>query len=226
VKPCGTTLSCPLRFAGQDWQIDARGALYWPREAMLIVSDLHFEKSGFLAQSGAPIPRYDTRETLALLTGLIDHYAPRELLCLGDSFHDARAYARFHVEDRQALSSLIARVPHWHWVLGNHDACSSHMPEGEVHDTFLRHNILFAHEPELVPGPQIVGHFHPKLRLNVGGQRVSGPCFVHSETRLIMPALGRYTGGLDVRDAAIAGVVGSAAQHYLLYRKRIWKIAA
>ena len=53
--------------------------------------------------------------------------------------------------------------------------------------------------------------FHPKLRLHVKGRQVSRRCWVKSATKLIMPAFGSLTGGLDAHHPEIMGSVGGDA---------------
>jgi metallophosphoesterase superfamily enzyme len=59
--------------------------------------------------------------------------------------------------------------------------------------------------------PEISGHFHPKLRVSLRGRRVSRRCFVASPTKIIMPAFGSLTGGLDAHHPQIMGQVGAKA---------------
>ena len=59
--------------------------------------------------------------------------------------------------------------------------------------------------------PELSGHFHPKLRLQVQGRSVSRRCFVISETKMILPAFGSLTGGLDAAHPEIMRSVGGAA---------------
>ena len=61
-----------LRFAGTVWVLDGKGALYCPANDTLLVADLHFEKGSYLSQYASPVPRYDSRATLAALSALID----------------------------------------------------------------------------------------------------------------------------------------------------------
>src|SRR6187431_1815340 len=79
---------------------DCAGALYWPDQGLLVVADLHFEKGSSFARRGQLLPPYDTTETLARLTRVIAHYAPRVVIALGDSFHDGDGPARLSVPDR------------------------------------------------------------------------------------------------------------------------------
>jgi metallophosphoesterase superfamily enzyme len=55
------------------------------------------------------------------------------------------------------------------------------------------------------------GHYHPKLRLQLKGRRVSRRCFVISRTKMILPAFGSLTGGLDAHHPEILGSVGNEA---------------
>jgi uncharacterized protein len=59
--------------------------------------------------------------------------------------------------------------------------------------------------------PEISGHFHPKLRVHLRGRRVSRRCFVTSASKIIMPAFGSLTGGLDAHHPEILGHVGDTA---------------
>ena len=79
----------PVKFAGQLFLLDARGVLYCPQRDALVVSDLHLEKGSFLSRFANPLPQLDTRSTLLRLQCIIADYSPRQVICLGDSFHDA-----------------------------------------------------------------------------------------------------------------------------------------
>jgi DNA ligase-associated metallophosphoesterase len=212
-----------ITFAGQRLWLDADGAVYWPEQRLLLVSDLHLEKASFLAQTGAPLPRYDTRRTLQLLAELIARYAPDQVVCLGDSFHDRRAYHRLAAEDEAELSRLVASVAQWHWILGNHDPALDDALSGNRHTALVIEGIHFLHQPVEGDMPQIVGHFHPKITVKLAQQRVSGKSFVRDARLLILPSLGSFTGGLDVRDDAIRSLVADP-HYYLLYRGRVWKL--
>jgi metallophosphoesterase superfamily enzyme len=62
------------------------------------------------------------------------------------------------------------------------------------------------------PRPELSGHFHPRLRIALRGRHVSRRCFVASGTKLILPAFGALTGGLDAGDPAIGRAVGGRAE--------------
>jgi len=61
------------------------------------------------------LPPYDTATTLARLGQLIERYAPRLVISLGDSFHDGDGPARMHDISRAALKAL-QRGRDWLWI--------------------------------------------------------------------------------------------------------------
>jgi uncharacterized protein len=54
---------------------------------------------------------------------------------------------------------------------------------------------------------EIAGHLHPGCGINQRGRRIYGKCFVSDESRLIMPAFGAFTGGLNINSKAFAGLL-------------------
>ncbi|PZU12695.1 MAG: ligase-associated DNA damage response endonuclease PdeM [Sphingobium sp.] len=201
----------PLSFAGRDFLALPEAALYWPAEQALLVADLHFEKASWFARFGQFLPPHDSAATLDLIETLVARTGARQVWSLGDSFHDAEGAARLDTRSRDRLAALTARCE-WVWITGNHDAGVAAMPggrrvvEAEVAGIRLRHQADPAD-----PMPEISGHFHPKLRLSLRGRHVSRRCFVGSATKLILPALGALTGGLDAGHGEIRRAVGPGA---------------
>ncbi len=184
----------------------AEGALWWDHERLLVVSDLHLEKGSAFAKRGQLVPPYDTAETLARLSGLIARLAPRLVVALGDSFHDRDGALRLSPRDRLTLAALQAQRD-WVWIAGNHDPEPPEGIGGTYVDTLSLGPLTFRHEPAPAPAEgEIAGHLHPCARVIGRGRSVRRPCFAGDGYRLIMPAFGAYTGGLNVRDRAFAGL--------------------
>lgn len=212
-------------FAGHALVLDAAGALFWPAESMLVVSDMHLEKSTYFAARGSLIAPYDTHDTLARLAALVDQYQPQTLLLLGDSFHDARAWERLDASLRTALQAITHRVPHCHWVEGNHDRQMLQQVPGARMEYQHRGGIAFNHERDAAEArPQIIGHYHPKITLPLATRKLRGPCFLVTPTLLVMPAFGSYTGGLDLHDPAFFDLLGNTPYTaHLIYRARLYR---
>ena len=206
LRPDCPTDAC-IRIATVAVVADCAGALYWPEQRLLAVADLHLEKGSSFARRGTLLPPYDTTETLARLARLIACYAPRIVVALGDNFHDRHGPARLSATDRASLVAL-QRGRDWVWITGNHDPEPAENIGGQFGGTLAIGALTFRHIPQGTPG-EIAGHLHPVARVSHRGRAVSRRCFAADAQRMVMPAFGAYTGGLNVRDAAFADVFGT-----------------
>ena len=182
------------------------GALHWPDQRLLCVSDLHFGKSERLARrGGALLPPYETRDTLLRLQTDIDATGARVVVCLGDSFDDLAAAEGMDDTDRLWLLRLMAGRE-WVWIEGNHDAGPTDLGGAHLAELTLG-RLVFRHIGG-GQGYEVSGHYHPKVRLAGKAYRA----FLVDETRLILPAYGSFTGGLWAEDAALQALMRPKAR--------------
>ncbi len=201
----------PFSFAGQQFFASPDGALHWPAQNALLVADLHLEKASWFAEGGQMLPPYDSLATLQALEREIERTSASRLYCLGDSFHDRFGCNRLSGSARDLLASLAAHLD-WVWIVGNHDIGFIDHCGGRIEDECELGGIILRHEAvEREPGPEMSGHYHPKFRLSLRGRSVSRRCFVASKTKLILPAYGAFTGGLDAHHPEILRKVGPGA---------------
>ena len=201
----------PFSFAGETFEATASGALFWRAQKALLVADLHLEKASWFARLGQFLPPYDSHATLTALASEVERSGATRLYCLGDSFHDAFGCDRLPENARALLTELTARLD-WTWIVGNHDPGFADHCGGRIEDEVEIAGIILRHEA--VRGetrPEMSGHFHPKLRVHLRGRRVSRRCFVVSANKVIMPAFGSLTGGLDAHHPEIMRSVGTDA---------------
>jgi uncharacterized protein len=205
----------PFSFADHAFAALPEGALFWPARRALLVADLHFEKASWFARHGQMLPPYDSFATLAALEAVVARCDPAEIWCLGDSFHDAGGCDRLPPAVQAGLRAMTA-ARRFVWITGNHDArldsgltdrCGGEvMPETRIGDLILRHE---ADPDERLP--ELSGHWHPKLRVAVRGRLVARRCFVASRTKLVLPAFGALTGGLDAAHPELMRTLGGQA---------------
>ena len=218
---------CIASIVGIDAILDPTGALYWPAQDTLVVSDLHLETGSSYARTGQMLPPYDTAETLARLTQAIARYTPARVISLGDSFHDRGGPERLSATDRAALDKLT-NAAEFVWVTGNHDGDCVRTFLGTVCEEFALDGVLFRHIPSegAVKGREVAGHLHPAARLVLKGRAIRRRCFVGCSRRLVMPAFGAYTGGLNVADPAFAALWpdGPPPTLHLLGESRVYSL--
>lgn len=207
--------SADLILSGETLTACPSGALFWPRERMLVVSDLHLGKSERIARRGGGLlPPYDTLETLTRLQSDIQALRPETVLCLGDSFDDVAAAEALDDSHRDTVQRLQAGR-RWLWVEGNHDPGpidlgGTHLAEFRAGALVFRHIAT----PGETSG-EVSGHYHPKACLRA----VRRPCFLTDGQKLIMPAYGAYTGGLAWTTPVLRSLLADRATAFLTGRK-------
>jgi len=197
------------------------GALWIEDCKALVVSDLHLEKGSSHALRGQMLPPYDTHAALTKIAALVERLAPDIVVSLGDSFHDGAGVARMAPEDRALLQQLIDRVD-WIWVEGNHDGRAPETLGGAVRDVLHLGALVLRHEPTLgAARGEIAGHLHPCAKVAGRGTAVRRRCFALGEDRLVMPAFGAFTGGLNICDEAFAPIFPDGATALVLGRDKV-----
>jgi DNA ligase-associated metallophosphoesterase len=215
-----------IAIAGVALCADSSGALYWPEQGLLALADLHLEKGSSFASRQVLLPPYDTAVTLGRIGQLIARYAPRTVVALGDSFHDGQGPARLADTDRALLKGL-QRGRDWIWIAGNHDPDPADGIGGRFVEMLAIGGLTFRHQPSESAEGEIAGHLHPVARVSRRGRAVSRRCFASDQQRLVMPAFGAYTGGLNIRDRAFAQVFQTLAfTAHMLGQRRVYAIAA
>jgi uncharacterized protein len=216
-----------LTVCGKDLIADFTGALFWPGESALLVADLHFEKASAAAGRGRLLPPYDTRETLTKLADAIDRYEPKSVIALGDSLHDRGGAERIS-DDDLAILQMLQEDRTWIWVTGNHDPEVSPRLGGTVCSELQLEGLNLRHEPRTGRiSHEIAAHLHPAAKLSMYGHTIRRPCFVGNSRRLVIPAFGTFTGGLNVLDQAFAPLFGNdGIQIHVLGEEGVYPVAA
>jgi DNA ligase-associated metallophosphoesterase len=188
----------------QQLWLSAHRCVFWEEEKALIVSDLHFGKTGHFRKSGIAVPQAVYKEDLQRLVQLLQHFQPQQLVVVGDLFH---SHQNKELELFQRWRHDFPHL-HIHLVKGNHDIlheswyqqCAIHVAEDELHLGRFR----FRHDLEdaVVNAGQYFfsGHIHPGVRIKgPAKQSLSFPCFYFAKAFCVLPAFSRFTGIALVR---------------------------
>jgi DNA ligase-associated metallophosphoesterase len=192
----------PYRLRGQQLWLSPHRCLYWEEEQSLVLSDLHFGKTGHFRKAGIAVPQSVYREDLLRLLSLIQYFQPRQLVVVGDLFHSREnKELDLFLRWRDDFPHLGIRL-----VLGNHDILRADwyekagivVKEGilEMGEFAFVHDIEDAEENTPY---YFSGHLHPAIRINgMGKQSLQFPCFYFGAEYAILPAFGRFTGTVSI----------------------------
>lgn len=196
-------LSAPIRFLfhQQTLWLSASRCIFWEEESALIVSDLHFGKSGHFRKSGIGIPQNIFKEDLQNLFSQIQFFHPKTLLITGDMFHSsANKELDFFLKwrnDFPAIDFILIR--------GNHDILPKKFYKESnievIENQFSIKKFCFTHDINTTCHDEekdlftFSGHVHPGIKMKgSGNQTVMLPCFYFGRKYAIMPAFSAFTG--------------------------------
>lgn len=212
--------------AGERLSLQACGGLWWKAASVLVVSDLHLEKASSYAARGQMLPPYDTGATLGRIAMLVETLKPTTVISLGDSFHDRRARPRMAERDVATVRAMTDAVD-WVWIEGNHDPKPPEDLGGRMANELRLGALVFRHEP--IAGAargEVSGHLHPCARvMGRGGRSVRARCFATDGERLVMPAYGALTGGLNVLDRAFDAIFADGVVAAVMGRDGVYLAA-
>ncbi|CUH64238.1 metallophosphoesterase, DNA ligase-associated [Thalassovita gelatinovora] len=203
-----------LTLSGVKLEAMKSGALYWPDQRLLCVSDLHLGKSERITRLGGAMLRpYDTRETLAQLERDLLATAANSVICIGASFDDSASSRGISESDVMWITRMQAGR-RWVWLQGNHDP--GPLAIGGTHMAELPLPPLsFRHLARIGASGEISGHYHPKARAMAQDQSVNRPSFLIDSDRIIMPAYGAFSGGLQSSHEVLTGLMRPEAMAIL-----------
>jgi uncharacterized protein len=191
------------RLQKQQLWLSPERCIFWEQEKSLIVSDLHFGKTGHFRKSGIAVPQTVFKEDLQRLVAQILFFQPSHLIIVGDFFHSkANKELEWFQKWRGDLSGIAI-----HLVKGNHDileqdwyaSCNINLNEEKMivkEFTFI-HDISHSMTNTLpkTKNYYFSGHIHPGIRVKgAGKQSLCFPCFYFGEQYAVIPAFSRFTG--------------------------------
>lgn len=178
--------------------------IYWEEQQTLIISDLHFGKTGHFRKSGIAVPQSVYKEDMQRLVSQVQDYKPQQLLVVGDLFHsNANKELEFFTKWRNDFSSL-----HIQLVKGNHDVLNkdwysnANISVADAHHSVDR--FCFVHDiNDVCEGADTTyyfsGHIHPCVTLKgIAKQAVSLPCYYFTDTFAVLPAFSKFTGTANI----------------------------
>ena len=187
---------------GQHLWLSPERCIYWEEEKSLILSDMHFGKTGHFRKAGIAIPQHVYKGDLQRLVQLLQYFQPTNMIVVGDMFHsDVNLEMEMFRKWRSDFSHLSIEL-----IKGNHDI----LDDGWYKETSLTlHNetldkqpFVFTHDITQPTNRSaesknyfFSGHIHPGINVHGGGkQSLRFPCFYFGADYAVLPAFSRFTG--------------------------------
>jgi len=179
--------------------LSASRCIFWEEERALILSDLHFGKTGHFRKNGIAVPQSVYKEDLQRLTAQIQFFKPNYLIIVGDLFHShENKEMEMFMRWRNDFKHLPIKL-----VIGNHDILKQEWYTTASIDCFddqmQTGAFIFAHDKsecdDVADNYIFSGHIHPSIILSgMARQSLRFPCFHFNRTNAVLPAFGRFTG--------------------------------
>ena len=195
-----------IQAGGERLTLLPEKAIWWARESVLLVADVHIGKAVSFRRLGVPVPRGTTSETFERLSALIERLGAKRVIFLGDFLHSANSHAPATLaaaarwRERHASSELTL-------VRGNHDKRAGDPPAlwriDVVDEPLHLGGLALCHHPQPPRGAdsgahsgayQLAGHLHPCISVGKGIDRLRLPCFHFAAAGAVLPAFGGFTG--------------------------------
>ena len=182
---------------GEQMELLPQKAVFWGRERILFLADVHLGKVNHFRRSGIPVPPKANERNLELIIDLVNLTKPERVICLGDLFHS------HYNPEWEVFGELVKHFVKisFELVLGNHDIMSEqqYVRKGiVVHHTLRIAPFIFTHHPLEQADTEfynLSGHLHPGVNMRgKARQSVTLPCFYFGENRGLLPAFGTFTG--------------------------------
>ena len=185
------------------WLTTAR-CIFWQEQNAIIVSDLHFGKTGHFRKHGIAVPQNIFIEDIQRLIEVITHFKAEKVIAVGDLFH---SYANKEMDLFLKWRQDFAHI-HFDLIKGNHDILKADWYKKasiQIHtNEMVIDNFSFVHDiatcDENNTNYCFSGHIHPGVLIKgISKQSLRFPCFHFAENHAVLPAFSRFTGLANIK---------------------------
>jgi len=195
---------CIVDAAGERLALLPSRTIWWKSASTLFVADVHLGRIASMRARGAALPAGSLEETLRRLGKTLRQTDADRLVILGDLIEHCDGLTRSVVE-RVAESMLNWSAREILLVPGNHDLQIDRLPPAWPIELINSGELLgpfcLSHTPGSSgdgSGFELAGHYHPMVRLEAAGDRMTRPCFAFGNAAAVLPAFHLVTNGVEM----------------------------
>jgi DNA ligase-associated metallophosphoesterase len=196
-------MTAPVKHIIQNntFWLSPQRCLFWEEQEALILSDLHFGKTGHFRKNGIAVPQKVFTEDIQRLIEQIAYFKPRQVIAVGDLFHsEANKELDLFLKWRNDFPGIDFIL-----VKGNHDILEKtwYTNAGiKVYEgLYSVSNFDFLHDPSDTTGQTVKsnfifsGHIHPGVNIQgLAKQNLQFPCYYFASKLAILPAFSKFSG--------------------------------
>jgi putative SbcD/Mre11-related phosphoesterase len=189
-------------------------ALWFPREKILVISDLHIGHEEAMNRAGIFLPRVQFKQIMQDLRKIFEIVGSvEEIIVLGDLKHEfGKISDQEWSETLKVLDFLLEKSKKVVLIKGNHDTVLGRIAEKkgiEIKNYYIRGEKVFAHGHKLFPEMMdrkirtfILGHRHPAVIISDKYKKERYKCFLVGKWRgknvVILPSFFPLIEGTDI----------------------------
>jgi len=186
-------------------------ALFFKKQKILVLADVHLGYEEALNKSGVLIPRFQFKDTETRLEKILKVTKPKVVVINGDLKHEFGRISRQEWNDVYKFIDLILKYsPKMIFVKGNHDTVLKAIADKKGVDVVVNYSfddVIIEHGDALNPLSKevktiVIGHEHPAVSLREGGRVEKYKCFLRGKwkgrTLLVLPSFFSLIEGTDI----------------------------
>ncbi len=188
-------------------------SLWFPKQKVLVIADLHIGKEEELNKDGLLVPRTATRTMRARFMRILKGISPKTIVIAGDLKHEFGTISETEWRDVLGFLDLcLQRCGEVVLIKGNHDTVLGPIADKRkvtIKPHFAAGDVLIIHgdaepPPALLKGVKTVvaGHKHPAITLKEGARAETYKCFLKGPYKgrelMILPSFSPLAEGSNI----------------------------
>lgn len=192
-------------------------SLFFPKQGILVIGDLHIGFEEMLRQSGVLVPARQVKDIINDLKNIFDEikkqgHELRKIVFIGDIKHMFTYEREEKNEFQKVMEFLGDYLPQENIILikGNHDTVD-YTFEGLMKTHYIEGEILFLHGHKKIKQLEdkkihtvVFGHIHPCILFEEASKKEAYKCFLTGKAKgkevIVMPSFLDFVEGTPIND--------------------------
>lgn len=204
--------------------------LFFPKEKILVLGDIHLGYEEALNKKGMYIPRFQFKDTLKKLYSILDGLKLKKIIILGDLKHEFGTISSSEwLQTKKLLDFLYNYCEEIILIKGNHDTILGHLSDKvivkdyvKISDTYLCHGHKIPTDKDFNKCKRIIiGHEHPAINLKYDSHIEKFKCFMHGKYKdkeiIVLPSFNLVIEGTNILSSKLLSPFLKDIENFKIY---------